>query len=151
LLNRKIFEQNESEPLPFKEILEQTLTNIGSPSTKKAIIIFFNIFKKLLKEIKSKNYEISSINIEMTRDRNSKEQRKRIEKGIKINEKRKKEIIEKFKQYKDKIQNKPSLVTKLFLYEQQDHKDPYDLEPLDPNKIINDKNYVEPDHINALS
>lgn len=141
----------------FKGSFEQTgkyinlkgLDNqIIPPSVKATIREAIAIFNKI-KKLHSNEFNITKVVVELAREKNDKEQRELITKINSINKKRKenaiKRVMEKSNSFtKEQIERK---AFKVFLYEQQDHIDPYIGEEINLINLIKDDNYCEIDHI----
>lgn len=107
---------------------------------------------KVVNALRKKYGEFDSIVVEMTRDKNSDEKKKRISNYQKNRENRSKEM--------DKLLNEkgydPTKINgktrmKISLYLQQGGKSAYTFEPLDLNRVIKDPKYTEIDHIIPIS
>ncbi len=139
---------NSSMKLNGKKKIPSLCDEIYSPVAKRV----HNETIKVINAIIKQYGELDSIVIEMARDRNSAEEKKNIEKmnenGRKLNEEAKRIIgfnAEKI------IRSTRKLVTKIRLYQEQDGKCIYSGKPIDLNKLINDPNAYEIDHIIPLS
>lgn len=101
--------------------------------------------------------ELDSIVIEMARDRNSDEQKKRIteanKKGLKLNEEAKELIMNETVGYRadQKLKTTPKLVQKIRFYKEQDGKCLYSGKQIDLQRLITDPEAYEIDHIIPLS
>lgn len=107
---------------------------------------------KVLNALRKKYGELDSVVIEMTRAKNSKEEKKQIEDLQKYLENRNKEVDKLLKDRgfdPDSINGKTKLKIKLYL--EQDCKSPYTGEAIDLRRLINDPTYTEIDHIIPLS
>lgn len=107
---------------------------------------------KIINAIIQKYGDLDSIVIEMARDKNSKEEKKRIEeankKGLRLNEEAR-ELINANTSTYIKINSK--LIQKVRLYKEQDGKCLYSGKSIDLNLLIHDPNAYEIDHIIPLS
>lgn len=122
---------------------------IFNPVVRRAVQISFKIINDILKKYK----ELESIVIEMPRDRNSDEQKKRITDSQKMNEKEM-EFIEKKLAVTYGIRLSPSdfsaqkqLTLKLKLWNEQDGMCLYSGRTIDPNDIIKNPDLFEIDHV----
>lgn len=104
---------------------------------------------KIVNAARKQYGEFDSIIIEMARDSNSIEEKKRIVQSQKHGEKLKKEIDELLKGKTTKINTK--LIHKVRLYLEQNGKCPYSGESIDLSRLINDPYAYEIDHIIPLS
>lgn len=143
----KLFDKNRVSHKGKKNI-ESNPEAILSPVAKRAQNETF----KVVNALRKKYGEFDSIVVEMTRDKNTDEQKKRINNFQKIRESGSKEmdkmLIEKGYD-PTKINGKTRM--KIRLYEQQEGKSAYTLEPLDLNRVIKDPKYTEIDHIIPIS
>ena len=123
-------------------------TAILSPVAKRAHRETFKVINKL----RSIYGEFDSIVIETTRDKNSQEQRKRINDSQKNYENRNKEIDKLLKEAgydPEHINGKTKM--KIRLYLDQDAKSVYTLQPIDLRELIQDEKKYEIDHIIPIS
>lgn len=143
----KLFDKNRVSHKGKKNI-EADSEAILSPVAKRAQNETF----KVVNALRKKYGEFDSIVVEMTRDKNSDEKKKRINNFQKNRENGSKEmdkmLIEKGYD-PSKINGKTRM--KIHLYEQQNGKSAYTLEPLDLNRVIKDPKYTEIDHIIPIS
>lgn len=143
----KLFDKNRVSHKGKKNI-ESDPEAILSPVAKRAQNETF----KVVNALRKKYGEFDSIVVEMTRDKNSDEKKKRINNFQKNRENGSKEmdkmLIEKGYD-SSKINGKTRM--KIHLYEQQNGKSAYTLEPLDLNRVIKDPKYTEIDHIIPIS
>lgn len=123
--------------------------DIFNPVVRRSVRISFKILNAVLKKYKA----LDTIVIEMPRDRNSEEQKKRINDSQKLNEKEM-EYIEKKLAVTYGIKLSPSdfssqkqLSLKLKLWNEQDGICLYSGKTIDPNDIINNPQLFEIDHI----
>lgn len=119
-----------------------------SPTTKRTFIQTVNIINKLLKN-KLKDYVIDNITIELPRDKNTAEERKKIDKAQKNNRK----IVEKIlSNNDDKPDRQLNYATRLRLklWEEQSHRDIYDGKPIDYADAMSGKG-LDIDHIIPFS
>lgn len=126
-----------------KKNIQEDNTAILSPVAKRAIRETI----KVVNAARKRYGEFDSIVVETTRDKNSKEQKKRIDDAQKYFKKRKEEV--------DEVVNGRPLNAKtkekIRLYMDQDGKCAYSLEPIDLSLIINDPTAYEIDHIIPIS
>ena len=143
----KLFDKNRVSH-KGKQNIEADPEAILSPVAKRAQNETF----KVINALRKKYGEFDSIVVEMTRDKNSDEKKKRINNFQKNRENGSKEmdkmLIEKGYD-PSKINGKTRM--KIHLYEQQNGKSAYTLEPLDLNRVIKDPKYTEIDHIIPIS
>lgn len=121
---------------------------ILSPVAKRAQAEAFKVINQLRKQYG----EFDSIVVEMTRDKNSDERKKRIRDKQKYFEGRNKEVdtfLQDAGYDPERINGKTK--AKIRLYLQQDGKSAYTLQPLDLRRVISDPSYVEIDHIIPIS
>ena len=107
---------------------------------------------KVINQLRKKYGEFDTIVIEMARDKNSNEQKKRINDMQKRREKSREEMDKMLKDLGydlDKINSKIRM--KLSLYEQQEGKSAYTFQPIDLKRLITDPKYTEIDHIIPIS
>ncbi|WP_027120764.1 type II CRISPR RNA-guided endonuclease Cas9 [Mycoplasmopsis lipofaciens] len=117
------------------------------PSVKTTMRESIKIFNKIIK-LYSKEWNITKVVIEMAREKNGDEVKKAISNLNKINKKRNEIIEAKIKSLKGNSNNiSDAIKTKAFLYFQQEHRDIYDGKMLDFDKVINDPNYTQIDHV----
>lgn len=143
----KLFDKNRVSH-KGKQNIEADPEAILSPVAKRAQNETF----KVVNALRKKYGEFDSIVVEMTRDKNSDEKKKRISNYQKNRENRSKEM--------DKLLNEkgydPTKINgktrmKISLYLQQGCKSAYTFEPLDLNRVIKDPKYTEIDHIIPIS
>lgn len=143
----KLFDKNRVSHKGKKNI-ESDPEAILSPVAKRAQNETF----KVVNALRKKYGEFDSIVVEMTRDKNSVEKKKRISNYQKNRENGSKEM--------DKLLNEkgydPTKINgktrmKISLYLQQGGKSAYTFEPLDLNRVIKDPKYTEIDHIIPIS
>lgn len=131
-----------------KKKIEADDTAILSPVVKRSLRETF----KVINALRKKYGEFESIVVEMTRDKNSKEQKDRISNMQKYfeNENKKVNTLLEEKGYDvSKINGKTKL--KVRLYQQQQETSAYTLSPLDLKRVIEDPRYTEIDHIIPVS
>lgn len=123
--------------------------DIFNPVVRRSVRISFKIFNAVLKKYKA----LDTIVIEMPRDRNLEEQKKRINDSQKLNEKEM-EYIEKklavtygIKLSPADFSSQKQLSLKLKLWNEQDGICLYSGKTIDPNDIINNPQLFEIDHI----
>ena len=123
-------------------------TAILSPVAKRAQNETF----KVVNALRKKYGEFDSIVVEMTRDKNSAERKKRINNRQKYFENRNKEVDQLLKDRgldPDKINGKTK--AKIRLYLEQDGKSAYTFQTIDLDLLIKDRDYTEIDHIIPIS
>lgn len=131
-----------------KNLIEADDTAILSPVVKRSIREAF----KVVNSLRKKYGEFESIVVEMTRDKNSKERKKRIQDKQKYFEGKNNEVDALLKDAGfdiDKVNGKTKM--KLRLYVEQHGKSAYTLQPLDLRRVIQDPAYTEIDHIIPIS
>ena len=107
---------------------------------------------KVVNQLRRIYGEFDSIVVEMTREKNSSEHRKNIQERQKYFESRNKKVDELLSDRgldPEKVNGKTKL--KIRLYQEQDGKSAYTLQPLDLDRIIKDQTYTEIDHIIPVS
>ncbi|RHM13330.1 type II CRISPR RNA-guided endonuclease Cas9 [Amedibacillus dolichus] len=119
-------------------------TAILSPVAKRAQRETFKVVNRL-REIYG---EFDNIVVEMAREKNSEEQRKAIRERQKFFEMRNKQVADIIG---DDRKINAKLREKLVLYQEQDGKTAYSLEPIDLKLLIDDPNAYEVDHIIPIS
>lgn len=130
--------------IPAEKILEETY----NPVVKKSSQVAINAINALLK----KYGEFDQIVIEMPRDKNSDEEKKRIDSANKNNEKELDDIIQKIKnEYgrsitKQDFWNHKKLVLKLKLWNEQQGKCLYSGRAIDINDLVDKQEMFEIDH-----
>lgn len=128
-------EDNDSELLKLPD------DAIISPVVKKSVNQTFKIIKAIIKKYGCLN----TVMIEMTRDKNSKEEQKRINDSLKNNEKKKEMVLELIGKY---IQEPTrELIDKVLYYLEQDGKSVYSGKPIDLNDLIVNPQKFEIDHV----
>lgn len=137
------FKKENDDEEKSKYIKKDSINNmIISPTTKRSLIQSINVLNKIFK-LYSKNYEINNITIEMPREKNSADERKKITDMNKKRESKVKEAKDNFgidlKNSKDRL--------KFILWEEQDHKDIYTGESILLEELINNPNLYDVDHI----
>lgn len=143
----KLFDKNRPSHKGKKNI-EADSTAILSPVSKRAQNEAF----KVVNALRKKHGEFDSIVVEMTREKNSAEQKKNKNNLQKYFENRNKYVDELLKDMNldpDKVNGKTK--TKIRLYLEQGEKSAYTLQPLDLERIIKDPAYTEIDHIIPIS
>lgn len=121
---------------------------ILSPVAKRAHRETFKVINKL----REKYGEFDSIVIEVTRDKNTQEQKKRIKDSQKLFEDKNKEVnklLEENGYNPEHINNKTK--TKVRLYQEQAGKSAYTLQAIDIRQLIEDEKAYEIDHIIPIS
>ena len=142
-----LFNKNRKS-LKGKKNIEPDDEAILSPVAKRAHRETF----KVINALRKKYGEFDSIVIEMTRDKNSLEQKRRINESQKKFENNNKIVNELIKNQNidpDRINNKTK--AKISLYLEQDCKTAYTQEPIDLYTLIYDDKAYEIDHIIPLS
>ncbi|AKU79870.1 type II CRISPR RNA-guided endonuclease Cas9 [Spiroplasma turonicum] len=140
--NIKINRRFNSMPLLKRKISDMYI----SPVVKRSLIESIKIIKEIEK---MDEYEIKDIVIELARESNSEDLRKHITEIQKKNEKENNEIINKHnistvrKDFKTKL--------KLALFNEQDGKCAYSNKEILLDRLLNDPNYCEIDHIIPFS
>ena len=109
---------------------------------------------KVINQLRRIYGEFDSIVVEMTREKNSSEHRKNIQERQKYFENRNKKVDELLRDRgldPEKVNGKTKM--KIRLYQEQDGKSAYTLQPLDLDldRIIKDQTYTEIDHIIPVS
>ncbi len=142
-----LFDENRKSSKGKKNI-EADDEAILSPVAKRAQ----NETIKVINSLRKKYGEFDSIVIEMTRDKNSDEQKKRITQFQKNNENSTKDMNKFLKDAgydPEKINGKTRM--KIRLYKQQEGKSAYTFQPIDLKRLISDPTYTEIDHIIPIS
>lgn len=117
-----------------------------SPVAYQAINQTFKVIKAILKTYSNDNYEISRIFIEMTRSKNSQDEKDQIKNAQQRNEKERNDVIEILSEYpEEKINSK--LIEKVLLYREQDSKSVYSGKTIDLNDLVTNPDNFEIDHI----
>ena len=117
-----------------------------SPSSKRAVLESLKIFNAIKKRIK--NIKVEKIVIEVAREKNSDDERKKISKLQKLKEKNKEQLVNEIKQICKKIDNDKidTYVYKYSLWKKQNEFDPYELnKKITLQEILN--NQVQVEHI----
>ena len=141
------FDKNR-ESYKGKKNIEADDTAILSPVVKRSLRETF----KVVNALRKKYGEFESIVVEMTRDKNSKERKKRIQDKQKYFEAQNAKVDELLKEAGydvDRINGKTKLKVRLYL--QQQGKSAYTLCSLDLKRVIQDPTYTEIDHIIPIS
>ena len=136
--------------IPAKEVLEE----IYNPTVSKSVRQAFKVLNALVKQYGKEN--ITHVTIEMPRDKNSDEQKKKIKEIQKSNEERHKKSREYFlkKSNWDNVRfeaalSKPSFARKLYYYYEQDGICAYSGKEMTPDAL--ESAQTEIDHIIPLS
>lgn len=136
--------------IPTKEVLDE----IYNPTVSKSVRQAFKVINAIIKEYGKEN--ISYVTIEMPRDKNSKEQEKRIDNIQKNNENRHKKskeyFLEKSNWDNERFEaalRRPSFARKLYYYYEQDGICAYSGKEMTPNTL--ESAQTEIDHIIPLS
>ena len=120
---------------------------IISPTVRRSFIQTINVFNKIIKLYGNK-YDINNITLELPREKNSYEERKKIRKINDINSKELQKIFTENnldKSLIDRLNSKTKL--KLKLLAEQDNFDIYDGEYIDPMDVINNPEKYQEEHI----
>lgn len=154
LTDMGVFEKKASKFEGYKYIPEDLIIeDIYNPVVKRSIRVSVKIVNAILKKYK----EIDQIVIEMPRDKNSKEQKKKIQDMQNANEKELKTIIKKVKdEYGIEITDNhfkqhKKLVLKLKLWNEQQGTCPYSGKRIEIDDLLNNPSLFEVDHIIPLS
>lgn len=143
----KMFGKNRHSYKGKKNIVADSEA-ILSPVAKRAQNETF----KVINALRKKYGEFDSIVIEMTRDKNSQERKKRINDSQKALENLNKEVDQLLQQRGYDPQNvRGKTKQKIRLYLMQEGKSAYTLQELDLHRIIKDDKYTEIDHIIPIS
>lgn len=163
LLNKELYESNLNQMQLLHELelfdaqrksyrgkqnIEADSEAILSPVAKRAQNETF----KVINALRKKYGEFDSIIVEMTRDKNSDERKKRINQYQKRRENAGKEMDKLLRESgydPERINGKTRM--KISLYLQQNGKSAYNFQPLDLHRVIKDPNYTEIDHIIPIS
>ncbi|MGM9946632.1 type II CRISPR RNA-guided endonuclease Cas9 [Floccifex sp.] len=143
----KLFDKARISHRGKKNIVADDMA-ILSPVAKRAQNETF----KVVNALRKKYGEFDSIVVEMTRDKNDAERKKRISDSQKYFENRNKEVDKLLKDRgldPEKINGKTK--TKIRLYLEQDGKSAYTFQPIDLDLLIKDRSYTEIDHIIPIS
>lgn len=105
---------------------------------------------KVVNQARKEFGEFESIVVETTRDKNSSEQKKRINDLQKYYEDLNNKVLEEIKKFPD-VDPKRVSITKVRLYLEQDGKSAYTQKPIDLERLIRDDTAYEIDHIIPLS
>lgn len=139
--NNRVSQKGKKNIIPNSEAI---LSPVAKRAQNEAI--------KVVNSLRKKYGEFASIVIETTRDKNSEEKKKRINNKQKNFENEKKQIDQLLKDRGyDPEKVKGKVRTKIRLYQQQECKSAYTLQPLDLDRIIRDDKYTEIDHIIPIS
>lgn len=143
----KMFDKNRPSYKGKKNIVADPEA-ILSPVAKRAQNETF----KVINALRKKYGEFDSIVVEMTRDKNSQEQKKRINDSQKALESLNKEVDQLLQQKGyDPQKVKGKTKQKVRLYMMQEGKSAYTLQELDLHRVIKDDKYTEIDHIIPIS
>lgn len=147
-LIQQIHKGKDVSALKGKKSIEADDTAILSPVTKRAQRETF----KVINALRRKYGEFDTIVVEMTREKNSADQKKSINNRQKFYEEKNKEVDKLLKENgynPDKINGKTKMKVRLYL--EQDGKSAYTLEPLSLGEVITNPRYTEIDHIIPIS
>ncbi len=147
-LIQQIHKGKDVSALKGKKSIEADDTAILSPVTKRAQRETF----KVINALRRKYGEFDTIVVEMTREKNSADQKKSINNRQKFYEEKNKEVEKLLKENgynPDKINGKTKMKVRLYL--EQDGKSAYTLEPLSLGEVITNPRYTEIDHIIPIS
>lgn len=147
-LIQQIHKGKDVSALKGKKSIEADDTAILSPVTKRAQRETF----KVINALRRKYGEFDTIVVEMTREKNSADQKKSINNRQKFYEEKNKEVDTLLKENgynPDKINGKTKMKVRLYL--EQDGKSAYTLEPLSLGEVITNPRYTEIDHIIPIS
>ena len=144
--NTKTYRNENNTPkkyVPTNVMDEEVL----SPTVKRAFRQTLAVLNKIIK-FYSKEYELNNICIELAREKNSADERKRIEKNQTSN-KKELEDIAKLNNYSfDKLKEKNSITKlKLKLLHEQNYLDIYDGQPINFEDVINNPGNYQEEHI----
>ena len=145
ILTRMNLLKNDDINLANRKTIPSYSDKIYSPVAKRVHNETIKVMNAIIKEYG----ELDSIVIEMARDRNSKEQKKRIEEANKIGLRQNELALEKIEGTGVKPNSK--LIQKIRLYEEQDGISLYSGKPIDFSLLIHDPTAYEIDHIIPLS
>lgn len=141
---RFLFNSRPRKYIP-KNIFEDAII---SPTSKRAFIQTINVLNKIIK-VYSNEYEISNVVVELPRDKNTSEERKKISSNQK---KAEGEIAEVFNfsglninDYINNLNSKTKL--KLKLLKEQNYKDIYDGQEIDVLDVIKNSNKYHEEHV----
>ena len=151
--NPKFFNKEDSKnnfEQTGKYINLKNLDNQIIPTSVKATIReAIGIFNKI-KKLYSSEFNITKVVVELAREKNDKEQRDTITKINNINKKRKEDAIKLVNDLEPNLFDKGVIekkAFKVFLYQQQDGRDPYSGQFMNLPELIKNDNYCEIDHI----
>jgi len=147
-LLQQIHKGNDVSALKGKKYIEADDTAILSPVAKKSQRETF----KVINELRREYGEFDAIVVEMAREKNSLDKKKRITERQKFFEEKNKEVDKLLKESgydPGEINGKTKM--KIRLYLEQDGKSAYTLEPLILKEVINDPDYTEIEHIIPIS
>ncbi|MCF0217676.1 MAG: type II CRISPR RNA-guided endonuclease Cas9 [Malacoplasma sp.] len=156
---KKLIDENENKKFKFdinksdfsKYINVDCLDDqnfILSPTTKCSFREALKVFNKILKlYIYKGKYCLNNIVVEMPTEWNTVDKRKKETEFQRYNESLKEQVKSNYG-YEE---NNKTIIQKLVLLNQQNNKDIYTNESIDPNMVIKDPNYVEIDHIIPFS
>lgn len=147
-LIQQIHKGKDVSVLKGKKSIEADDTAILSPVTKRAQREAFKVINALRREYG----EFDTIVVEMTREKNSADQKKSINNRQKFYEEKNKEVDTLLKENgydPDKINGKTKMKVRLYL--EQDGKSAYTLEPLILGEVITNPRYTEIGHIIPIS
>ncbi len=121
---------------------------ILNPVVKRSV----NESLKILHAVEKKYGKLYSVMIEMTRSKNSDDEKDKIKESQAKNEARRKQATDLLQGHVDDTTNiSGKLITKIMLYQEQNGKSVYSGKPIDLERLIGDSGYCEIDHIIPLS
>lgn len=148
LIHMMHLKEDSDVKLKGKKQVEIDDESILSPVARRAQRETF----KVINALRRRYGEFDSIVIEMTRDKNSDDRKKRIRDKQKALGNLNKEVDKLLKDAdKDPERVNAKTKSKIRLYLQQDGKSAYTLQPLDLSRLIQDEHYTEIDHIIPIS
>lgn len=154
LTEKKMFQSNLDKFKDCVRIPKESITeNIYNPVVCRSIRITVDIINALIKKYK----QIDQIVVEMPRDRNEDEEKKRITKADKDNAKELEGIIKKVKEEygititDEDFKGHKKLALKLKLWNEQEGKCLYSNEPIEISDLLHNPELFEIDHIIPIS
>lgn len=137
---------------PSDVLKQKLLPKIADDIRNPIVLRTMTQCRKVVNAIIRKYGSPTAVHIELARDlAKSFEERKAIEKEQKLNKENRERIVDDIKQSKhiDNVSSK--LMEKYILAEEQDFRCPYSMLPIDADKLIDDDNYCQVDHITPFS